>query len=1294
MFGRTPRKVDGPTPGSKEDDYWLETLTLLNDVTFIKNVTNFKIEALSREAIQKLRKYVPANHQARADKRKAAQQSFAAVAALYDWVCASFDCWFVFQEILPLKQAADEAEKRQAASEAELAGARIHLASVELRLQDLQKKFQEMQDREAELTASVTRTQTRLQRAQKLLTGLSGESRRWSECAGSLKDSAAFILGDSVLIAGVLTYLGAFSPSFRAEILARWKSYLVASDIPFTQAFTISQALGNDSTIREWIVKGLPNDSHSIENALIITHSEKSFPLMIDPQLSGTKWLKSIECENLNILRFDQSDFLQKFKSCVSFGVHVLITDVGLRLDPLIDPILSREILVVDGQKRVCIGGESINYNDTFRLFISTKYPNPHYSPEVCSQVTLVNFATTQDGLTDLLLNNLLEVEREDLDRKRISIMESNAANSVKLKQIEADILAIVSNAGAEILDSDSALDTLQKVQKIQAAIEQQIAASESTEKQIQAFRTKFESVGTRAALLYFCVADFNVIDPMYHFSLNWFVNLFRSAIIHADHPQDSAKLITSLNLAIARRFYESVSYSLFSRHKLLFSTLLAVRVLMAEKKMTGPELSFLLSPTMSSEPKQVPFVPNEIWPYLAYLPSVSSAFQYLIDDISHNEKKWTQYIESTNAECHTIPYPYPLTSFQKFLLLRVFHLERVQAGLRVFIEENLGEEFVKPPTLNLSNVFSDSHPLSPLIFIIMPGIDPLDEIISVAARMELEKYLQCYSLGRGRGDGAEELIHDAADRGLWVLLQNCHLSLSWMPKLEFLLNNLDPAKVHNRFRLLMVTMSSPEFPIGLLYQGAKLIYEIPKGIRENVMRICNGMTADEYNSGDISMVEKQLTFNLAFFHAVVLERLQFGSIGWNIPYEFNPSDFSISKKHLRAFLGDSNDIPFEALNYVIGELNYGGRVTDYWDRRLLLSILSQYFTPKFSNERYPSPDFASPFSVLLSTVELWPVVTEGIDVGLSVNASTITARNESLSIFSSLIEIQPTLVAQGESMSEEQFALKLVENLTDKLPKPFNIINFQRKFDQKETLNTVVLHELFAYNRLLSVIAESLDRMEKGLKGLILIDEQLEHATRRLLANKVPGFWLKASFPSILNLHNYFEDLGQRIAFFDRWLTVGPPLIFKIGAFFHPEEFLTAILQTFARARVQPFDLLRWLTTPVRADQVHVVQAEGICVEGFPMEGAKWDEETQSLVECEQLDLVSQLPILHLRPTVDQTPYDMKVTYECPLYRTQNRGTGALDLPNYIMSLYLPTKQFEPEHWVQRSVAAFITVQ
>jgi hypothetical protein len=217
---------------------------------------------------------------------------------------------------------------------------------------------------------------------------------------------------------------------------------------------------------------------------------------------------------------------------------------------------------------------------------------------------------------------------------------------------------------------------------------------------------------------------------------------------------------------------------------------------------------------------------------------------------------------------------------------------------------------------------------------------------------------------------------------------------------------------------------------------------------------------------------------------------------------------------------------------------------------------------------------------------------------------------------------------------------------------------------------------------------------MERGLKGLILIDEQLEQANRRLLANKVPEIWLRASFPSVLNLHNYMDDLIQRVTFFQRWTSMGSPVVFQLGAFFHPEEFLTAILQSFARKHLAPFDTLKWKTMPMSDNRIHSEPDEGIYIDRLPMEGAKWDSEKATLVECGQLDLINLLPVLHLQPTVEEAPHDLAETYECPLYRTQNRGTGALDLPNYIMSLWLPTKNIIPGHWVQRSVAAFITVQ
>jgi hypothetical protein len=497
--------------------------------------------------------------------------------------------------------------------------------------------------------------------------------------------------------------------------------------------------------------------------------------------------------------------------------------------------------------------------------------------------------------------------------------------------------------------------------------------------------------------------------------------------------------------------------------------------------------------------------------------------------------------------------------------------------------------------------------------------------------------------------------------------------------------------------------MSSPDFPIGILYQGTKLIYEIPKGIRENMMRMYGGLDEQEFDS-ETSDIEKQMIFNLSFFHAVVLERIQFGSIGWNIPYEFNPSDLAISRKHLKTFLAESGGtIPFEALTYVIGELNYGGRVTDRWDRRLLLSLLQKFFSETtlrrdFSfGASYPTPAVTMNLHQIDELLSTWPLVTEGEDVGLSQNASTITARNDALRIFNSLIEIQPTLVAASGSISEDQFALNLVESLISQVPKTFNVHEFERKYDLTDTINTVLHHEIILYNKLITFVANSLATLQRGLKGLIVIDDRLEVLTKRLLANKIPEIWIEHSFPSILTLRAYFDDLNQRVAFLDNWCRQGRPNVFRLGAFFHPEEFLTAVLQVYARKYTVAFDSLRWITTPLEfasASGIEKAPEEGIYVEGPFLEGAKWDFNLRSLAECAQTELMSNLPLLHLLPTEKADVYNMDETYECPMYRTQNRGSGAMGLPNYIMSVFIPSKPTPPNHWIQRSVATFITVQ
>lgn len=83
----------------------------------------------------------------------------------------------------------------------------------------------------------------------------------------------------------------------------------------------------------------------------------------------------------------------------------------------------------------------------------------------------------------------------------------------------------------------------------------------------------------------------------------------------------------------------------------------------------------------------------------------------------------------------------------------------------------------------------------------------------------------------------------------------------------------------------------------------------------------------------------------VSFFHAIIQDRRKYGKIGWNVAYDFNQSDFTISYKLLNMYLQKAHDnkdeaIPWNSLKYLIGEAMYGGRVTDDWDRRVLMTYL------------------------------------------------------------------------------------------------------------------------------------------------------------------------------------------------------------------------------------------------------------------------------------------------------------------------------------------------------------------
>lgn len=136
-------------------------------------------------------------------------------------------------------------------------------------------------------------------------------------------------------------------------------------------------------------------------------------------------------------------------------------------------------------------------------------------------------------------------------------------------------------------------------------------------------------------------------------------------------------------------------------------------------------------------------------------------------------------------------------------------------------------------------------------------------------------------SLGGDTGPAATKAIQLAIDRGDWVLLQNCHLAVSWLPELDKLVREIPPDRVHVKFRLWLTAKPITEFPVSILQAGVKITSQPPRGIRANLLRAFGNIDPMSLQENMANALWHKLLFGVCFFHATVIERFKFGSLGW-----------------------------------------------------------------------------------------------------------------------------------------------------------------------------------------------------------------------------------------------------------------------------------------------------------------------------------------------------------------------------------------------------------------------------
>ena len=555
-------------------DPWGEAKKLMSQMDFLDQLKAYDKDNIDKKIIKQVKSYYDDPRFLPEEVKKISS----AAMSLCSWCRAMVIYDRVAKSIEPKKAALKSAEESLAVTMAELKVKQDSLKVVMDRVAELQAKLKETQDKKVELETQANTAQKQLVRAGQLLGGLGGEKVRWQANSAELKESMTNLVGDMCLAAGCLAYLGPFTAQFRARIVQSWIKSCKELNIPCGD-FSLLKSLAEPVVVREWIINGLPADDFSSENGLLATKGRR-WPLMIDPQGQANRWVRNMYSEsNLQIIKLTEKEFLRTLENGIRYGAPVLLENVGEELDPSLEPVLLKQVFKKAGQVLLRLGDTDVPYSDEFKFMITTKLANPHYMPEICIKVTIINFTVTMKGLEDQLLADVIKNERPDLETRKDKLVVSIANDQKQLLDIEEQILSMLAAASGNILDDEELINALALSKTTSKAINQRLTEAEATTLEINTTREGYRSVATRGSVIYFVVANLALVDPMYQYSLQFYKALVITRLEKTEKKEVLQERLDLLIDDLTSSIYLNVCRGLFEKDKLLFAFMVAVKI-------------------------------------------------------------------------------------------------------------------------------------------------------------------------------------------------------------------------------------------------------------------------------------------------------------------------------------------------------------------------------------------------------------------------------------------------------------------------------------------------------------------------------------------------------------------------------------------------------------------------------------------------------------------------------------------------------------------------------------------
>ncbi|KAG8561687.1 hypothetical protein GDO81_015440 [Engystomops pustulosus] len=1316
----------------EETTDWKKIRTVFLRDNFISNIINLNPEDLSDAIREKMKKNYLSNP---SYNYEIVNRASLACGPMVKWAIAQLNYADMLKRVEPLRNELqkledDAKDNQQKANEVEQM-----IRDLEASIARYKEEYAVLISEAQAIKADLAAVEAKVNRSTALLKSLSAERDRWEKTSETFKNQMSTIAGDCLLSAAFIAYAGYFDQQMRQNLFTTWSHHLQQANIQFRTDIARTEYLSNADERLRWQASSLPADDLCTENAIMLKRFNR-YPLIIDPSGQATEFIMN-EYKDRKITRtsFLDDAFRKNLESALRFGNPLLVQDVE-SYDPILNPVLNREVRRTGGRVLITLGDQDIDLSPSFVIFLSTRDPTVEFPPDLCSRVTFVNFTVTRSSLQSQCLNEVLKAERPDVDEKRSDLLKLQGEFQLRLRQLEKSLLQALNEVKGRILDDDTIITTLENLKKEAAEVTRKVEETDIVMQEVESVSQQYLPLSTACSSIYFTMESLKQIHFLYQYSLQFFLDIYHTVLYenaNLKNTTDHTQRLSAITKDLFQVAFNRVARGMLHQDHITFAMLLArikLKGTIGEPTYDNEFQHFLRGKEIVLGSSSVPKINGlseeqvEAMIRLSNLP----AFRDVMSKVEADDQ-FCIWLESSSPE-QTVPYIWneekPATpigqAVHRLLLIQAFRPDRLLAMAHIFVSTILGDTFMSviDQPLDLAHIVdTEVKPNTPVLMCSVPGYDASGRVEDLAA----EQNTQITSIAIGSAEGfnqAEKAINTAVRSGRWVMLKNVHLAPAWLMQLEKKLHSLQP---HACFRLFLTMEINPKVPVNLLRAGRIFVFEPPPGVKANMLRTFSSIPVSRICKSPNERA--RLYFLLAWFHAIIQERLRYAPLGWSKKYEFGESDLRSACDTVDTWLDDTakgrqnispDKIPWSALKTLMAQSIYGGRIDNEFDQRLLNTFLERLFTTssfdgdfKLACKVDGHKDIQMPDGIrrdeFVQWVELLPDTQTPSWLGLPNNAERVLLTTQGIDMISKLLKMQ-VLEDEDDLAYAETEKKQRRDSTSDGRPAWMRTLhttacNWLSVIPQalnhlKRTVENIKDPLFRFFEREVKMGAKLLQDVRQDLTDVVQVCEGKKKQTNylRTLINELvkgilPRSWSRFTVPAGMTVIQWVADFSDRIKQLQNISQAAAASGAKelknihvwLGGLFVPEAYITATRQYVAQANSWSLEEL-CLEVSVTTVQNAVLDAYSFGITGLKLQGAMCTNNKLSLSNA----ISTALPLTQLRWSKQTNAEKKANVVTLPVYLNFTRS----DLI-FTVDFEIATKE-DPHSFYERGVAILST--